>query len=165
MEKYLQKKRRLDRNIKITEKFYDLAMEHIFKQTSKIHLDEYIEKRMEKAVTMGKTKYSSKSYIFKYVFYINSYEYFKLSKNDNLIGLFIYYNQNKEKTYLFFYNGIIYPTNENIPIKYLSYDSNKARKIINFNNNYSIDEIPEEYWDLIFVFKLYIKKKKLKKKK
>ena len=155
MEKYLQKKRRLDRNIKITENFYDSAIEHIFKQTSKIYLDEYIKKGMKKAVTMGKTKYSSKSYIFKFVFYINSYEYFKLSKNDNLIGLFIYYNQNKEKTYLFFYNGIIYPTNENIPIKYLSYDSNKARKIINFNNNYSIDEIPEEYWDLIFVFKLY----------
>ena len=159
IENFLKKKRKSDKDIKITEKFYDSAMTHIFKQTSKIYLDKFIKKKMVNAITQGETKYSSKKYIFKFVFYIHSYEFFKLAKYDDLIGLLIHYNQNGEKTFSFFYNGIIYPTDENIPIKFLCYDKNNARKIVNLNKDYLVSEIPEEYWDLIFVFRLYILKK------
>ena len=156
IENFLKKKRKSDKDIKITEKFYDSAMTHIFKQTSKIYLDKFIKEKMINAITQGETKYSSKKYIFKFVFYIHSDEFFKLAKYDDLIGLLIHYNQNGEKTFSFFYNGIIYPTDENIPIRLLCYNKNNARKII--DKDYLVSEIPEEYWDLIFVFRLYMLK-------
>ena len=159
IEKFLQKKRRSYSSIKITENFYDSAMMHIFKQSTKIYLDEHIKKNMEKLITIGHTKHSSKSYIFKFVFYIHSYELFKLAKHDDLIGLVIHYNQKGEKIYSFFYKGLIYPNDEDIPAKLLGYDKNRARKKLNLGKTCLVSQIPEIYWDLIFVFKLYILKK------
>ena len=52
---------------------------------------------MEKIVTKSATNYSSLSFIFKFVFCINSYEFYQLGENDDLIGLLIHYNQKKKK--------------------------------------------------------------------
>lgn len=164
MEMFLQKKRRLDTNLKITQNLFESARIFIIKQKFKIHLDKKTKEKMMNIVVKGLTKYSSKPFIFKFVFYINSYEFYKIQKNDNLIGLSIHKNENKEIKYNFIYNGVVYPIDENIPNKYLSNDNNKRRKIVNLDQNYDVSKLPEKFWDLIFVFKLYFINKEPNKK-
>ena len=162
MEMFLQKKRRLGDNFKINKNHYESARKFIIKQKYKIYLDQKTKQKMINIVK--KSLYSTKIFILKFIFYINSYEFFQIQRKDNLIGLLIHYNENKEKRYNFLYNGVIYPIDESIPNKYLSNDNNKKRKIINLDQNYEVSKIPEKYWDLIFVFKLYFLNKEPNKK-
>ena len=156
IEKYLQKKRRINNDIKINEGHYISAQKYLLKKTPNIGLDYENKKEMIKIVKKSKTKYSYKSITFQFAFCINLYEFYKFEKFEDLIGLLVYKkNKGKKKFFSYFYNGVIYQKGDDLSIKYFCHDKNVPRKVINFMNNYLVNEIPEIYMNLIYVFKIY----------
>ena len=159
MENFLQKKRRIKDNFKITHNYFDAARKYLFKFTPKINLDEENKIMMKNIVKNNNNKYSNISIIFQFVFMIQTNEYYHLRKKDNLIGIMINYNQNKDqKLYHYFYKGNIYPNNyNNMPGLELFICSNKEKRIIKpKQNEYLISEVPDDYFNkYILMFKIY----------
>ena len=160
MEKFLQKKRKLKKDMKITENDYEKARRFLFKQTSNIILDSNIKDMMAKLVKNNE-KYISGLFTFQFVFTINLNEYYLLKDTSDLIGIIIDSNKRKtKKSYHFIFDGEILPKEKNLSIdaysKLVNFDKKRNRRLIPIVKDFTISEIPENFCnDRIFVFKIY----------
>ena len=119
VEKFLQKKRKLDKNVEITQSFYDAAKNHLFKEICSIHLDSDIEEEMAHIVLQKSQNYKLNLFTFQFLFYIYPNESFYLTDKEDLIGILIQSSQKKEKEknklFRYFYNGELIPNNIDLP--------------------------------------------------
>ena len=168
VEKFLQKKRKLDRNFQITENNFDLARKHVIKRASNIYIDKDIKKQMEEIVKKHKV-YSQFTFIYIFNIIPNESSYF-FNKED-IIGIMIQHDIEdiSKKKYIIFYKGLTYPNNCFVPLKLFNVTEYNPNTDIPNDSEYLISEIPENYWDKIYVFKIYSllpgNKKKTKNKK
>ena len=155
MEKYLQKKRRSTKNMEITESSYEEARKYLFKKTSNIRLNASIKKEMVNIIKENNDVYKSQLFTFQFIFSLHLSEYFYLRKKEDLIGVKVYKETTKKIHY--FYNGKIYPNNGDlVSINYFDYDEKQLINLTPIIKDYKITEIPKQYNDRIFVFRIYI---------
>ena len=160
MEKYLQKKRKLKKDMKITENDYEKARRYLFKQTSNIILDSN-NKDMMTNIVKNNEKYTSGLFTFQFVFTINLNEYYLLKDTSDLIGIIIDSNIKKtKKSYHFIFDGKILPHEKKLSVdtysKLVNFDKKRNRRIIPIVKDFIVSEIPENFLgDRIFVFKIY----------
>ena len=69
--------------------------------------------------------------------------------------------------YIYFYKGQTYPNNCLVPLKFFNINEYNPKNEIPKDSEYLISQIPENYWDRIYVFKIYslLPEDKPKKKK
>ena len=167
VEKFLQKKRRLDNNIKISQNFYEAAKNHLFKKNCTIYLDFDIEKKMKEIVEKNSLNYKKNLFTFQFIFYIYPNESLYLDDKEDLIGIMIQSTKKKgkynEKLFRYFYKGELIPNNIDLPGEYFDMKEGRKKKLISLNGTYYISKIDSIYWNRIFVFKIYNLKNNLKK--
>ena len=154
VEKFLQKKRKLDNTFQITENNFELARKHVIKRASNIYIDDEIKNQMEKIVKKNKV-YSE--FTFKYVFSIIPNESSYFFRRENIIGIMIQRDTKdiSKIKYIYFYKGQIYPDNCLVPLKFFNVNKYNPKTDIPKESEYLISQIPENYWDKIYVFKIY----------
>ena len=158
VEKYLQKKRRLDKDIKISEKLYEAAIKHLSKNTCTVHLDPDIKKNMKDIVIKHSKIYKKNLFTFQFVFYIYLKESSFLDDKDYYIGILIHptkKGKSEDKLYQYFYNGEIFPDNIDLPAVYFDVNKKKRNKFLPLLGDYYISKIDKKYWNRIYVFKIY----------
>lgn len=161
MEQFLKKKRRKEKNFEITEDCYEAARKFLFTQTSHISLDIENEKKMKKLISNLNKKYLNTSFTLQYVFNIKLSESSTLYNEDDLIGLIIDINDNNKRQYCYVYKGEFIKSDEKSIISESTYfqmlkKENRVQKIIPFEEDYEVENIPEKKTKQIFVFKIYI---------
>ena len=166
VEKFLQKKRKLDNTFQITESKYELARKHVIKRASNIYIDNDIKNQMEKIVKKSKV---DSMFTFKYIFNIFPNESSYFFKKENIIGVMIQHDTTEisKNKYIYFYKGQTYPNNCLVPLKFFNINEYNPKNEIPKDSEYLISQIPENYWDRIYVFKIYslLPEDKPKKKK
>ena len=159
VEKFLQKKRRLDDNIKISQNFYEAAKNHLFKKTCTIYLDFDIEKKMKEIVEKNSISYKKNLFTFKFIFCIYPNESCYLDDKEDLIGVMIQSANKKEKKneklFRYFYKGELIPNDIDLPGEYFDMKERRSKKFISLKGTYHISKIEEIYWNRIYVFKIY----------
>ena len=162
-ENYLQKKRKADRQRRIYENDFNNTLRHLFKQTPNINLKEDIEKKMKTIVKQNDKQYSSGYFTFQFVFfaYFNYEDYDLLSSDADYIGIIIVPNKkpekNIDKSYCFIYKRKIFNSKilEKDIFKKLLSDKKPGREKQWPKTTFDISEIPKEFCERIFVFKIY----------
>ena len=168
VEKFLQKKRRLDDNIKISQNYYEAAKNHLFNSICTIHLDNDIDKKMKDIVEKNSVSFKKNQFIFQFIFYIYPNESSYLTDKEDLIGIMIQSAKGKvtkkEKLFRYFYKGELIPNDVDLPGEYFYMKEKRSKKFISLKGTYHISNIDPIYWNRIFVFKIYNLKDEQKKK-
>ena len=157
MTHFLQRKRRKEKNFKITQNYFDKARKYLFNKTPKIRIDLSNKKEMEKIVK-NNSKFSSKLFMFVFLFMIKPYEYNELKEIDELIGILVSKNKKNKKIYHYIYKGEIFPNNyENISLNEFFSNKKRDNRILELKNEeYLVSDVPEEYVNkFILIFKIY----------
>lgn len=160
LEKYLQKKRRLDKNFQITKSKFESGRKHLIKKSANIILDEENKKQIDKILKNHHFKKHSfkkgSELIYKYIFSITPKEFTYFSKKENIFGIMIHNDdENKtERAYKYFYNGNIFPIGF-LPTNFFNDNFCNLKNNLPEDKEYLISEIPEDYWDKIYVFRIY----------
>ena len=168
LEKYLQKKRRLDKNFVITKDKFESGRKHLIKKSSNIILDEENKEQIDNYLKKHYFKNDSEL-VYKYIFSIVPKEYGYFSENKNIIGIMIHHDYEipTKRVYKYFYNGKIFPVGF-LPTNFLINNYFNLKNNLPKDTDYLISEIPEQYWDKIYVFRIYnglLTKKSKKKRK
>ena len=156
VEKFLQKKRKLDKFFQITESKFELARKHLIKNSANISLDNENKNKMEKIVKKSHNKKNLK-FTFKYIFSIIPREFVYFYKKENIIGIMIQRDIKDitKKIYIYFYKNDIYPNDSLFHCKIFNDNNYNLKNDIPKDEEYLISQIPEEYWNKIYVFKIY----------
>ena len=166
MINFLQRKRRKEKNFKITENNFDKARFCLFNKTPKIKLNQITIDYMKKIVQKN-PKFSSELFTFVFLFMIKPNEFNDLKEMDELIGLIVNKNKKDKKIYHYIYRGEMYPNCDDIPSSFFFHNTNKDNKRANKflplkNKEYLISDIPDDYINnFILIFKIYTLKKKI----
>ena len=159
VEKYLQKKRRLDKDFQISQKYFEAAKNHLFKKTCNIHLDSYIKKEMKTIIEKNCVNYKSFLFTFQFVFYIYPNESLYLNDKEDFIGVMIQSAKKKEKgkdkLFRYFYKEELFPNNIDLPGEYFNMKEGRRKKFLPLKGEHYISKIDSAYWNRIFVFKIY----------
>ena len=155
LEKYLQKKRRSDKNFLITKNKFESARKHLIKKSPNIILDKENKKQIDNILKNHHIKYNSEL-IYKYIFSIAPREFIHFSDEENIIGILIHYDNKipAEKVYKYFYKGRIFPVGL-IPSNIFENNYLNLKNNLPKDKDCLISEIPEQYWDKIYVFRIY----------
>jgi arsenate reductase-like glutaredoxin family protein len=155
LEKYLQKKRRLDKNFVITKDKFESGRKHLIKKSSNIILDEENKEQIDNYLKKHYFKNDSEL-VYKYIFSIVPKEYGYFSENKNIIGIMIHHDYEipTKRVYKYFYNGKIFPVGF-LPTNFLINNYFNLKNNLPKDTDYLISEIPEQYWDKIYVFRIY----------
>ena len=154
LEKYLQKKRTLDKNFIITKNKFELGRKHLIKSAN-IILDEENKKQIDNILKIHLFKHDSEL-IYKYIFNIIPLEFAYFSNKENIFGIMIHYDDKipTKKAYKYFYNGHIFPVGF-LPTIFFNDNYCNLKNNLPKDKEYLISEIPEQYWDKIYVFRIY----------
>ena len=158
LEKYLQKKRKLDKNFLITKNKFESARKYLIKKSPNIILDKENKEEIDNILKNYNFKNVSEL-IYKYIFSIAPKEltYFSNNENnDNIIGIMIHHdNENPTKrAYRYFYKDDIFPVGF-LPTNIFKNNYFNLKNNLPKDTDYLISKIPEMYWDKIYVFRIY----------